>query len=86
MVMLKTSVRALGDVQFQRLQEIARIYYMEYEESPALLDKFKNLLSETFTFVDSWISPVIMPSKYRLYGKRLLANDVTNQFVSVVWQ
>ena len=30
MAMLKTSVRVSGDVQFQRLQDIARMHYMEY--------------------------------------------------------
>ena len=86
MVMLQTSVRASGDVQFQRLPDIARMYHMEYEEKPSLLDEFKNLLSETCTFVDSWSSPAITPSTYRLYGRRLPANDATNQFVSVVRQ
>ena len=86
MVMLKTSVRASGDVQFQRLQAIARMHYMEYEEDPSLLDEFKNLLPETCTFVDSWSSPEITPSTYRLYGRRSPANDATNQFVSVVRQ
>ena len=68
MEMLKSSVRSPGDVQFQRLQDIARMHYKEYEENPELLDKFKNLLSETCTFVDSWSLPVITPSTYRLYG------------------
>ena len=60
------------------------MHYIEYEENPSLLDEFKNLLSETCTFFDSWSSPVITPSTNMLYGRRSPANDVTNQFMSVV--
>ena len=62
------------------------MHYIEYEENPSLLDEFKNLLSETCTFVDSWSSPAIIPSTYMLYGQRSPTNDATNKFVSVFRQ
>ena len=66
MVKLSTSVRAAGDINLQRIQEIARMHYSEYEKNPGLIDEFKNLLLTTCTFVPTWSSNKITPSKYRL--------------------
>ena len=86
MVMLQTSVRAVGDVSFQRIQEIARMHYSKYEEDPELITEFKTLLDETITFVPSWTSPEITPSTYRLYGKKFPAKEATRQFIIGVRQ
>ena len=84
MVKLKTSVRAAGDPDFQRIQEIARMHYSKYVSNPDLITEFKTLLSNTCTFVPSWTSPEITPSTYRLYGKKFPAKEATRQFVEAV--
>ena len=84
MVKLKTSVRAAGDPDFQRIQEIARMHYSKYVSNPDLITEFKTLLSNTCTFVPSWTSPEITPSTYRLYGKKFPAKEATRQFVDGV--
>ena len=70
-VCLKRSVRASGDINLQRIQEIARMNPRAYVENPELISEFKELLSVTCTFVNSWNSEVITPSTYRLYGKNI---------------
>ena len=84
MVKLETSVRAADDPALQRIQQIASKHYSLYIEDDDLLVEFRNLISETCTFVDNWNSLEITPSTYRLYGKRLPANDATKQFVDNV--
>ena len=84
MVQLQTSVRAAADVQLQRIQQIASMHYSSYIDNTDLLDEFRNLLSETCVFVSNWNAPEITPSTYRLYGKRVPANEATKQFVDNV--
>ena len=86
MVKLSTSVRAAGDINLQRIQEIARMHYSEYEKNPELIDEFKNLLLNTCTFVPTWSSNKITPSTYRLYSKKFPAKEATRQFVNNVRQ
>ena len=86
MVKLKTSVRAAGDINLQRIQEIARMHYSQYKENNGLINEFKSLLRSTCTFVSSWSSEEITPSTYRLYGKKFPAKEATRQYVDNVRQ
>ena len=51
MVRLQHSVRATSDPQFQRLQQIVRMHPDEYIRDSSILEEFKNLAGEVFTFV-----------------------------------
>ena len=84
MIMLQNSVIIYEDAPFQRLQDIARIYYKKYIDTREIISEFKHLISETCSFVENWSFPEIRPSTYRLYGKQFPANEVTNQFVTTV--
>ena len=68
---VEESVRASGQVDFQRIQNIARMHPNEYEEKPELIDEFEELLLSTCTFFSSWNDDKITPSTYRLYGKKM---------------
>ena len=81
MVSLETSVRASGDPNFERAQQIARYPYWKFAESPELIDEFVELVSSNFTFVEDWTSEKITPSTYRLYSKKVPAKDASQQFV-----
>ena len=41
---------------------------MHYEENSELIDKFKNLVGRSCTFVDDWNKPVITPDTCRFYS------------------
>ena len=86
MMKLTTSVRAAGDENLQRIQEIARMHYSEYEKNEDLITEFKSLLRTTCTFVTTWSSNEITPSTYRLYSKKFPAKEATRQFVNNVRQ
>ena len=81
MVALETSVRASGDPNFQRVQQIARYPYWKFAENPELIDEFIELVSSNFTFVEDWTSEKITHSTYRLYSKKVPAKDASQQFV-----
>ena len=68
-ICLKESVRASSDVNLQRIQNIARMNPIHYDNDSTLISEFKDLLLSTCTFVDNWDNEVITPTTYRLYGK-----------------
>jgi hypothetical protein len=84
MVCLKHSVRASSDVQFQRIQEIARYSYKKFENEPNLMEEFIQLCSAHLTFVPNWDNPVITPQTMRLYSKRVPAKDAARHFAQRV--
>eukprot|EP00957_Ditylum_brightwellii_P119306 9101990-Ditylum_brightwellii.AAC.1 len=86
MVLLKTSERASGNPNLQRIQEIVRMPYEVYNEKPELLDDFLNLLEQTCVFVNSWNSPEITPSTHCLYGQKYPAKDASMHFVDLMRQ
>ena len=53
MVRLEYSVRFNSNLNFQRVQEIARMLPSQYENDPSLLTEFKSQASQTFTFVSN---------------------------------
>ena len=83
-VCLKESVRASGDPNLQRIQNIARMNPKEYQDDPGLIDEFKRLLLDTCTFVDSWNNELITPNTYRLYGKKCPAKKTAQEYVDQV--
>ena len=84
MMKLETSVRAVGDTSFQRLQKILSMHYNELTDKPELLNELRDLLQIVPTFVDNWSSTVITSDTYRLYGRRSPANEATQSFLSSV--
>ena len=81
---VEKSVRASGQPDFQRIQNISRMHPDDYEKNPVLIDEFENLLSSTCTFVSSWDDDRITPSTYRLYGKRMPAKEATDSYIHQV--
>ena len=81
MVKLRTSVRAVGDQDYQRLQQIIRIHYSKYIEQPELLDELRELLANVPTYVENWSSSEITSNTYRLYARRTPANKATQSLI-----
>ena len=84
MVKLETSVRAVGDQDFQRLQEITRMHFNSFNDNTELLDEFRQLLRNVPTYVPNWTSPEISPDTYRLYGRKTPANEATRNLVETI--
>ena len=61
MINLSDSGRAYNDAPYVRVHEISRMYYKDVEDNPELLEEFKELLSETCTFIDTWSSSEVTP-------------------------
>ena len=78
-IVLQHSVRT-SDADFQRLQNIARLYPRHYRENPTLIGKFKELIGRACTFVDNWSSLKITPFTCRLYGEKIPAKKATKYF------
>ena len=83
-VALKHSVRASNDLDFVRIQTIARMNYKKIELDSNLVDEFITLCFDSFTFADSWESDKILPSTMRLFSKKILAREASRQFVASV--
>ena len=81
---LKESVRASADSNLQRIQQISRMNPRSYEENPCLITEFKELLSETCTFVDNWNDELITPTTYRLYGRKVPAKKASQEYIDKV--
>ena len=81
MVELTRSVRASGDQVFERIQQIVRLPYQSLMNQPTIVDEFVTKVSESFTFVSSWSSPLIEADTFRLYGKRVPAREAIINFV-----
>ena len=86
MTRLQHSVRASSDAEFQRLQQIARMHPGKYRNKPVLLEEFRNLCTNVFTFVDDWNSPIIDPNTHRLYGRKIPAQEATSRYIQQIKQ
>ena len=83
-VSLSESVRANGDRNLQRIQNIARMHPQKYEDNPSLITEFKDLLISTCTFVDTWSDDIITPTTYRLYGNKYPARKACQEYIDQV--
>ena len=81
---MNDSVRESGDINLQRIQQIARLNPMKYEEYESLIPEFKELLLKTCTFVDNWYSNAISPNTYRLNGKKFPSRQASELYVEKV--
>ena len=79
---LKHSVRAHGDIEFQKLQDITRMSPRLLRSSPELEQKFKDLASESLTFVPDWNSSLITKDTQRLYPKKKPAVQASEEYVT----
>lgn len=68
-VELRHSVRAHGDVDFQRLQAITRMNPFELSQSPELKNEFFDLAGRVLTFVPNWQDPRITPNMMRAFSR-----------------
>ena len=84
MVNLSHSVRAYGDLKYQRLQHICRLNYRILAENPNLIEEFISLCSESLTFVKDWSDKKITPSTMRLYSKKIPTREATKDFADRV--
>ena len=84
MVNLSHSVRAYGDLKYQRLQHICRLNYRILAENPNLIEEFISLCSESLTFVKDWSGKKITPSTMRLYSKKIPTREATKDFADKV--
>ena len=71
-VTLENSIRASNDINFQKIQAIARMHPSKYEEDSNILVEFGGLLKRTCTFVRDWSSPDITPNTFHIYAKNFL--------------
>ena len=80
--MLKKSVRANGDPNHQRVQEIIRTHRSRHTKE--VLEELEILISEYYTFVETWNDPIITPDVFRAYGKKLPANAACMNYIEQV--
>jgi len=69
-ISLISSIRAVGDRPFQRLQEICKIPSNILLKQKEKIKEFKQLVMTVMTHVDSFDDPVITPCMLRLFGKK----------------
>ena len=80
--MLKKSVCANGDSNHQRVQEIIRTHRSRHTKE--VLEELEFLISEYYTFVETWNDPIITPDVFRAYGKKLPANAACMNYIEQV--
>ena len=77
---LKQSVRAFGDMEFQRLQNITRMDPFELSESNELKDELFRLASEILTFVPDWEDNRINPNMMRTFARKMPAQEALDKY------
>ena len=78
---LKRSVRAHGDPNFQRIQDITRNSPYFLQGNTAIELEFKRLMKENITFVGDWTDDLIDSSVQRMYSKCKPAQEASNEYV-----
>ena len=74
MIFLKNSVRCSGD-HYQEVQSLVRKDYLTFDREPNLIERFKDLSSNIFTFVTHWNDPIIPISAFHVYSKKLPSRE-----------
>ena len=57
------------------------MHYSHFDDDSDLLEEFKSRLCNVPTYVPNWSSPEISPDTYRLYGRKIPANDATRNLI-----
>jgi hypothetical protein len=81
---LEHSVRASSDPNLQRIIKIARMHPDEYVRYPRLIEDFKNLARNSFTFVPSWQDPIITPDVFRILSRKKSSQEACDDYISQV--
>ena len=81
MIQLSHSVRAYGDENFQKVQNLTRMSPRELLEDPQKEITFKELNGPIFNFVDSWDNEKIDAHTQRMYATRMPAYEALHMFV-----
>lgn len=81
LVEMKHSVRAHDDVDFQRIQNITRMYPDRLRSDAALRKEFKHLVLNTLTFVDGFDAPEITPNTQLMFARRVKAFEAASNYV-----
>ena len=74
MVSFKRSVCVSGH-EFVELQPITRKDYKELDPDPELMQRFRCIWSNIFTYVDSWEEERITSQIYRLFGQKYILRE-----------
>ena len=70
MVVLKHSVRSTGDAYLE-VQSLVRKDCLAFDKEPHLIERFRYLCSDIFTFVSHWNEPRIPITAFRLFSQKL---------------
>ena len=79
---LRQSVRAALDPDPQRIVEIVRMHYSEYNRT--ILQKFYQLGLDNFSFVPSWDHPSITPDVFCILSRKKSTQDACNECINNV--
>ena len=82
LIELCSSVRANGDPDFQRLQNITRMPPRTLLQDPSLEHEFKSLMANHMTFAVDWNDEVITPDVQRMYARQMPAYQAASEFVA----
>ena len=81
MVQLQNSVRAHGQTDFERLQDITRMNAGILLTDPNIKDEFVRLASNILTFADDWDDDRINAGMLRAYPRKVRVNDALTQYI-----
>ena len=79
MIALKHSVQATGS-EYIELQSLVRKDYLEFDDNPNLMIRFRGICSRIFTFVDDWTDERITSQTFRVFSKRFPAKAALDDF------
>ena len=82
LIQLRSSVRAHGDPDFQRIQNITRMPPRTLLQDPDLEREFKSLVADNMTFARDWNDAAITPDVQRMYARRMPAYEAASEFVA----
>ena len=77
---LQHSVRAHGDPDFQRLQNITQMCPFRLRANNDLKNDFFNLMEQFFTFVPNWNDNRITPNMVRVFSRIRPAQEAINEY------
>ena len=79
-VELKQSVRAHGDIDFQRLKDITRMNPFELVNDSVIKNEFFELAGRILTFVPDWNDRRITPNMMRCFSRKQPAKNALNEY------